>query len=120
MGSQICQIPNNPSKVCPRLLRLCQTVEITPNLVTLLPTCLNRARGTIYYFERIIETVGCRLCHKCLFQNSNNQHRRCNEKRSCVQLKTCNTVVVSLGSTKKVANAIFIDAYEATDQDLLV
>lgn len=64
--------------------------------------------------------MGCRLCHRCLFQNSNNQHRRCNEKRSCVQLKTCNTVVVSLGSTKKVANAIFIDAYEATDQDLLV
>ena len=30
------QILNKPSKICPRLLKLCQSGEISPNLVTLL------------------------------------------------------------------------------------
>ena len=33
-GSIFCQILNKPSKICPRLLRLCQNGEISPNLVT--------------------------------------------------------------------------------------
>ena len=35
VGTKFCQILNKPSKICPRLLKLCQSVEISPNLVTL-------------------------------------------------------------------------------------
>ena len=35
VGLKFCQILNKASKVCPRLLKLCQSDEISSNLVTL-------------------------------------------------------------------------------------
>ena len=42
------QILNKPSKICPRLLKLCQSAEIFPNLVTL---AAGELRGLIYFYH---------------------------------------------------------------------
>ena len=40
VGSNFCPILNKHSHNCPRLLKYCQTGEISPNLVTLITDCL--------------------------------------------------------------------------------
>ena len=45
VGFKFYQILNYPSTFCPRLLKFCQTGEISPNLVTLNKTALSATIG---------------------------------------------------------------------------